>query len=174
MALTHEDVRRRIAYSSVTASAPRNQGKGGIVKEAREFLAEMALEPFAQASDENSFRAELDRQTELLRPKALSWGAARKVLNIVLCEAFYNRVLYSHYKLERVGPFLEVALDSLVGGRLWHDAQKRGESLPPWDAIKRLTPDASRQYQDFAFRFAPICDLRLRVELEILYWSRGE
>ncbi|MGD0290726.1 MAG: hypothetical protein ABSC63_13855 [Candidatus Binataceae bacterium] len=167
MTLTCKDFQRRIANTSVTPSALRNQGAKGIVKGAREFLAEIEIERFAQAGDESSFRIELDRQTELLAEKTGSWGAARKALNIFLCEAFFNRVLHSQYQLERIGPFLEVVLDNIVAWKLWEDA--RGE-LPRFKGIKWLTPEVSRQYQDFASRHARHCSLDLRVHLEILYW----
>ena len=160
----------RLANGSATASALRNQGRKGIVKDAREFLAAMEIEGFAQAPNGLAFQTELDRQTALLRQKIGSWGAARKVLNIFLCEAFFNRIFYSHYQLEHIGPFLEVALDGLVAERLCQDAQECGQSLPPFDGVKYTTPDVSRQYQDFALRHSRARGLDLRVHLEILYW----
>jgi hypothetical protein len=172
MGIAAKDFQLRPANSSVTPSALRKQGRPGIVKEAREFLAAMEIDGFAQAPDEVGFRTELDRQTELLQRKTGSWGAARKVLNIFLCEAFFNRVLYGHYQLERIGPFLEVALDGLVAERLTQDAKTCGQSLPRFDGVKYLTPDVSREYQDFALRQSHVCGLDLRVHLEILYWRR--
>jgi hypothetical protein len=173
MAVTYKDFQRRIAKGSITSSALRNQGAKGIIKKTREFLAEMEIERFAEAPGESGFQTELNRQTELLIQKTGSWGAARKALNIFLCEAFFNRVLHSHYRLERIGPFLEVALDGLVAEQLRQDAKKSGHSLPRFDGVKYLCPDASRQYQEFALRYAQDSGLDLRVHLEILYWRES-
>jgi hypothetical protein len=122
------------------------------------------------AGTEYEFQTELNRQTELLVEKARSWGAARKALNILLCEAFFNRVLHDHYQMESVGPFLEVVLDSLVAGRLRKDAKKSGHQLPRFDGVKHLNAATSRAYQNFALEQAQGSGLDLRVYLEILYF----
>jgi hypothetical protein len=170
MRLTPEDFRRRVANVAITPSALRNQGNKGIVKAAREFLGRMDLTPFGESDDETSFQRELDEQTDLLAGRLGSWGAGRKALNIYLCEAFFHRVLFSEYSLNPIAAFLEVALDSIVAGRLRRDAGKTGELLPEFPGVRKLTAETSQRYQAFASRFAKENGFEFRIELEILYW----
>jgi hypothetical protein len=170
MRLTAEDFRRRVANVSITPSALRNQGKRGIVKAAREFLGGMDLRAFGESADEASFQRELNQQTALLASRIGSWGAARKALNIFLCEAFFHRILFNKYKLGRTAAFLEVALDSEVATRLRGDARKCGELLPAFPGVRKLNAETSQRYQAFASRFAVRNGFELRIELEILYW----
>lgn len=170
MRLTSEDFRWRVANVSITPSALRNQGDSGIVKASREFLRLMDLGPLGDSADEAGFRRELDRQTTLLAAKKRSWGAARKALNIFLCEAFFHPVLFSEYKLARIAAFLEVALDLDVATRLRRDARNCREFLPAFPGVRRLDAGTSEQYQAFAARFAARNGFEFRIELEILYW----
>jgi hypothetical protein len=168
MALTYADFQRPVVFTSITASSLRNQGHAGIVAHARNFMLAMDLAPFAGAATEASFQAELDRQTQALAQLVGSWGAARKALNIFLCEAFHNVELNAHYQLDRIGPYLEVALDGTVGRRLW---QESDATLPRWASIRGLQPEINQRYQEFAAAHALELNLDLRVDLEILYWN---
>lgn len=77
MTLTCKDFQRRIANTSITPSALRNQGAKGIIKEAREFLAQTEIELFAQALDESSFQVELERINWAIRLRPLRWPRSR-------------------------------------------------------------------------------------------------
>lgn len=169
--LTIDDFKRRVS-TAITPSAMRNQGKG-TMKKAQAFAAAMEIERFARVTDAKSFQQELEQQTQLLADllgKPRNWGAARKALNIYLCEAFYHRVLFAEYNLGHIGPFLEVVLDSRVAGELASAARNCGINLTTFPYIKDLTPEISREYQEFASSFAKQSGFVLRVELEIRYW----
>jgi hypothetical protein len=64
-------------------------------------------------------------------------------------------------------------LDSVVVSKLRGEAKKRGGKLPRFEGVKWLTPDVSRQYQDFARKHVRDWGLDLRVHLEILYWREA-
>ena len=164
---------RRIANTVIGSSSLRNQGGPGVIRLARDFLAQVALERFVRGS-ESEFLAELDHQTEALlerlRPAA-GWGTARKALNLFLEEACYHRFLSHKYGLDRIARFLEVPLDGQVARFLIKRANESGQTLPRWHTIKGLSPEQSREYQDFALKYAG--DTWFRVHLDLIAW-RGE
>lgn len=169
-----EQFRRRVANVAIGTSTLRNQGASGVNAAARTFLAGMDLTAFVRGL-EFEFVAELDRQTEALRgslpPDARHWGTARKAINLFLGEAYYHRVLSEEYSLDRIGQFLEVPLDGQVARFLAEQARRASRSLPRWSTIKNLTPDRSRQYQDFAGQYARSRgEGWFRVHLDLIIW----
>src|SRR5262249_10494685 len=142
---------------AIGTSTLRNQGASGVNRAARDFLASVDLATFA-GNSEAEFLAELDAQTEGLRRRlpsgAQHWGTARKAVNLFLGEAYYHRVLCEQCGLAQIARFLEVPLDRQVAQFLWKKASDAGSELPRWRKIKVLTPEHSRQYQEFATHYA--------------------
>ena len=97
------------------------------------------------------------------------WGFARKGLNIFLRDCLYNAYLREQYNLYRAELFFEVALDSIVAGKI----RERERSLPPWRNIKDLDYVTSELYQDAATRIARSEGFP-RVHLDAVWWGRGE
>jgi hypothetical protein len=138
---------------------------------ARPFFAELPLNKFATSSAA-AFARRLDQQTEALQASfpegSGSWGLARKLLNIFLREALYNRYLEERFRLSVSEPFFEVPLDSITGGRLVK--QVAGAKLPAWPGVKHVTPELSAKYQLKAREHAAelgIC----RVHLDAIWWG---
>jgi hypothetical protein len=178
MALTEDEflafLQRRIANTSVGPSTVRGMGPRGTVEAARRHLVGVELRTFALAS-EQEFVERLDFETDRLMRKlpgeASRWGIARKLLNIFLRGATYNRFLCGAYDLPCAEPWLEVPLDSHVATGLREE--DGGKALPPWRTVKDLDPVVSRQYQDFAAVVAKQKGI-VRVHLDLLYWRRPE
>ncbi|MGO8690535.1 MAG: hypothetical protein ACLQLG_13010 [Thermoguttaceae bacterium] len=164
-------VRKREASLAVGPSTARGMPEG-TVKQARDFLGKLDLSSFATDS-EHVFRERLDEATDKLKEllTCRSWGAARKFLNIFLRGALYNRFLCEHYRLCLIEKFFEVPLDRSVAEGLRRE--RNGETLPQWDAIKRLQPQESAAYQTFARSVAR--EKRCaRVHLDLWYWRQEE
>jgi len=163
-------LQRKVAISALPASALRGQGHKGLTKSAREYLAEVNLEPFG-ISNTRRFRARLDRKTkDLIRhlpARARRWGVARKALNLFLRDCFYNHYLRRRFKLERAEHCLEIPLDQIVASGL---QSRLANSLPSWPGVKHLTPDISATYQDAAKRVAHKQRLS-RVDLDVYLWT---
>jgi hypothetical protein len=168
-------MQKRVANGAIGASTLRNQGPAGVIKTAREYLALLNLRVFRKVNTEEQFERKLDKYTVNLMkrfPKGArtNWGAARKAMNVFLEEIFYNRFLSKEYKLYKLGPFLEVPLDSYVIKSL---VKEFGRSIKPrWKGIKKLNPKTSRIFQDVAKTVAKGKGI-LRVYLDLKYW-RGE
>lgn len=163
---------RRLANTSVGPSTVRGMGPGGTVDAARNYLAGIDLSQLAQDS-ERAFSKRLDRATdEMVRtlPRgARHWGMARKLLNIFLRGATYNRFLCEAYDLQKCDPWLEVPLDSHVA--LGLRGEKHGDTLPRWKTVIGLTQVISHQYQAFAATVAKEKGIH-RVHLDLLYWRQ--
>jgi hypothetical protein len=108
----------------------------------------------------NSFLAALPR-------KAKHWGLARKLLNIFLRDAAYNRYLSHHFGLWRVERWMEVPLDSHVGKQL--RASPEGRHLPRWKTVIGLACEKSKAFQKVATRVARRKGVT-RVDLDVYYW----
>lgn len=162
-------LRRMVALTSIGPSALRGQGKG-VLGASQDFLAHLSLARLPRSTPKR-FRTWLDRQTELLldilpvnnRP----WGAARKAINLFLRDALYNQYLVSQFQLQSVESWLEIPLDSAVSRGLKSHG-RRGE-LPQWPGLKRLTPDISDQFQNFASLYARERGIA-RVHLDMYLW----
>jgi hypothetical protein len=112
----------------------------------------------------------LSRKIKLLDPKSEYWGSARKAINLFLAGVVYHSFLRKEYRLNQTEKFLEVPLDSQVANKLISIAGENND-LPRWNTIKRLTPEDSKQYQDFAGRYAKKIGCT-RIQLDILFWRK--
>jgi hypothetical protein len=169
---THDlasDIQAHVARITIGPSALRKQGPG-VADAARPFLATLPLAKFATASDK-VFARRLDEYTLRLQGKfptgSGSWGLARKLLNIFLREALYNRYLAERYDLAVSEKLLEVPLDSITGKRLVH---LEGARLPAWPGVKYLRPEVSAQFQDKANIHAHQKGIA-RVHLDAIWWG---
>jgi hypothetical protein len=103
-----------------------------------------------QFTKRGGFSANLDRATSALAARVqISWGAARKFLNLYLREITYN------------------FFDSNVAKALRQE--KEGARLPRWRGVIHLKPDASAQYQSVAAAVAAR-KRTCRAHLDLLYW----
>ena len=162
-----------VYLSRVAPAGPalRNQGTGGMVDAAREFLQKVDLGSIP-AKKQADFADWLDRKTESLRrslPRdGRHWGAARKVMNLFLRHACYNVYVRERYQLQRTESWLEVPLDGIVGKKL-REAAGHGK-LPRWPGLKNLDKDVSERYQEFAAEYAS-AKATARVHLDPLLWG---
>jgi hypothetical protein len=163
-------VQYREARIAVGASATRGQGAGTVIA-ARGFFSDLDLHRFGVAKPD-LFRIQLDKATDELRLKlprrAATWGLARKLTNIFLRGALYTTYLCEHFNLANAEAFLELPLDSITSRELRNRAG-RGV-LPRWQGVKRLTLDASDEYQSYAQECATKCRLA-RVHLDTFWWG---
>ena len=141
-----------------------------MIAAAQDFLARLDLTRFGTDS-EADFRQELNRVTLKLQRefpgKGKNWGAARKVLNIFLHNAFYNHYLRRHYRLAASEKYYEVPLDSAVTkGLRWR--APRGH-LPAWRGLKHLTLQENHEFQKFASSVAASLGTS-RVHLDAVLW----
>lgn len=163
-------VRRRVAVVAIGASTVRGQGVKGVVAATRDFLSSLPLNRFG-TNRVQSYQAELDEVTADLKsafPKgARSWGLARKCMNIILRDCFYNFYLREHFGLVRAKDFYEIPLDSIVAKAL----RSKAFRLPCWPGVKYLTPGVSDAYQQAASELAAEWDTE-RVHLDTFLWTR--
>jgi len=163
-------LRKRVASVAIGASTIRRMGPKGTAVRARRFLAHVNLNRF-RVDSKRDFGRELDGITELflrtLPQEAQRWGLARKLLNIFLRDAAYNRYLSKRFRLRKVERWMEVPLDSHVGTQLC--ASSDGRHLPRWKTVVGLTPEVSRQFQNVATTVARRKSVT-RVDLDVYYW----
>lgn len=163
-------LRKRVASAAIGASTIRRMGPKGTAVRARRFLARVNLNRLRVDSN-REFEQVLDHITEsflrALPRKARRWGLARKVLNIFLRDAAYNRYLSRRFGLRKVERWMEVPLDSHVGKQL--RASSDGRHLPRWKTVVGLTPEASREFQNVAATVAQRKGVT-RVDLDVYYW----
>jgi predicted transcriptional regulator len=175
------NVQRFLAEDGITVSATRGE-KGnprGLRQAVIDFLSDdLELGGFA---DPNRFYEILESETKRLidfcsrRRLHISWGRARKCLNILLRHASYNYYTRNCYGLEAVEPLLEVPLDTRVSDRLQADAPRLGlpmGDLPTFESILRLTPGQHEKYQSAASRIARELYHTHRVHLDLLYFPK--
>ena|SRR5208282_2774546 len=154
---------RRLADIAIGASVLRGHFTGAL-DTARDYVRpkdfssgpSLNLRALAAARDEKSFLEQLDRNTESLQqllvlsrgPVAPSspplWGSARKVLNVFLCEAYFNRVLHQSCPLQNVGPWLEVPLDKIISDFLTGEARRTGRPDVRFSGVSRLDSQTNR------------------------------
>ena len=163
-------LRRRTASAAIGASTIRRMGPKGTAKRARTFLAGLNLHRF-RVDSKREFARTLDRATgsflTALPRKAKHWGLARKLLNIFLRDAAYNRYLSQRFALWRVERWMEVPLDSHVGKQLC--ASREGAHLPRWKTVIGLAPGESTAFQKVATTVARRKGVT-RVDLDVYYW----
>ena len=166
-----DSIQRFVAITSVGASTVRGSPKG-TADAARAFLSELRLQQFG-VKRKLVFCQRLDEATEELR-KALpeerqDWALARKLLNIFLRHAFYNRYLRDQYRLDKAESFFEVPVDSVVAEGLH---EKFPKELDRWSSLKKLTEDEHTRYQSCAEKLA--CTWKIaRVHLDLVLWVQG-
>jgi len=125
---------------------------------ARGFLEKLDLADFTRGA----FAEVLDVKTNELRAAFLTklpadaecWGLARKVLNLYLRDAYYNRFLCEHYRLNEIAAELETPLDGdadKVLRRYFWANQRR--ALPTWPRLKGEKEDY-QAHRDAAKEFA--------------------
>lgn len=169
-------VQWHVSRLSVGASAARGQGAPGLVDAARTFLAEMPLQRFG-VEREMRFRSHLDALTEELKGslprKGRNWGIARKLLNIFLRNALYDKYLSAAWKLDRSEQWLEVPLDRIVADKLRQYVPVELPDRTPlsrWLGVKHLKPAFSEGYQD-AIRELAAKKGVAPVHMDIYWWS---
>lgn len=167
-------LKQRIAGTSVGASTARGMGPAGTIQAARSFLAGVDLRQFSVRSEED-YRRVLNSTTRRLANslpgnKAM-WGPSRKFINIFLRNVLYNRYLCDKYGFGKLGPWLEVPLDSHVAKGLRNEEE--GHRLPAWKSVVGLDATLSRKYQKVA---GEVAERRrtLRVHLDIVYWRNHQ
>jgi hypothetical protein len=162
-------LQRKIAITAVGPSAVRGQGKG-VLRISQNFLAKMSLARVPKSSSKR-YQIWLDRQTELLLNtlpiKNRPWGAARKVINLFMRDALYNKYLSTQFKLKSIENWLEIPLDSVVANGL-KSLGYRGE-LPQWPGLKKLKPNINECFQAFASKQATSKGIA-RVHLDMYLW----
>ncbi|RIK72920.1 MAG: hypothetical protein DCC68_25730 [Planctomycetota bacterium] len=167
-------MKRHVAHLSVGASTVRGQRTKGLVGAARSALCAVDLARFA-VKQRNIFDRRLDDATEVvsrrLPQSARSWGLSRKITNIFLRLALYNRFLCEHYDLHRAEAFYEVALDSIVAKCI--KRRSEGYPLPTWPGVKHLTADVSKVFQQRASEIADEKGI-FRVHLDMIFWTERE
>jgi len=164
-------VQRRVAYGSIGSSTLRNQGAPGVSEVAHNFLIEVNLNKFRDIENATDYLKILNNLTDELSKKFPdrakgNWGAARKALNVFMEEVFYNKFLNAEYGFNRLGPFLEVPIDSYVIKNLKKEAVNK---TPTWRGIKNLTPNDNMKWQEIASEVAEKRRI-LRIYLDIEYW----
>lgn len=165
-------LRKRIASAAIGASTIRGMGPKGTAKCARTFLARLNLNRF-RVDSKREFGEVLDSATKsflaALPRKAKHWGLARKLLNIFLRDAAYNRYLSRHFGLWRIERWMEVPLDSHVGKQLRATPEGRRRHLPRWKTVIGLSYEESAELQKVATTIARRKGVT-RVDLDVYYW----
>lgn len=139
---------------------------------ARDFLAtRLDLQQYS-VSDENTFRRQLDVDTNRLMtalPQQYRfWGVARKAVNIFLRDAFYNFYLRQLFNPLPDESWFEVPLDLRVAKKLRKNPL--GSKLPPWCGVKHVTSTDNDQYQATALFIARTTYGISRVHLDTYLW----
>jgi len=168
-------VQERVATVSIGASTLRNQGAKGVIKTARDFLANKVDLADLEGVTAIQFNKWLDNKTNALKNKFPgeakgNWGAARKAINIFLEECFLNRLLAEEYNLTPMAEFLEVPLDSNVANTIIEESEKKGLT---WTSIKCLTPKQSGLFQECATILATNKGTQ-RGYLDLWYWQKRD
>ena len=164
-------MRAWVAYTSVGASTVRGLRTPGVVSALRKLLAQIDLNTLEKL-EPSKFAKWLDEQTiaikKRLPQKARFWGVARKCLNIFLRGACYNFYLRKSYQLQRIEQELELPLDSITVKKLKENSP--ANPLPRWLGVKRLRPEDSSDFQQFARQLAQQRD-QARIHLDIDFWG---
>lgn len=172
---------RKIAQSTVGASALRNQGAGGLINICRNYFENNIQldELFSLITHEIKFKYYLDKHTDLIvyqfPTEAKSWGGARKAINLFFREIVYNSYFAVRYSIpidfksnNEYLKNLEVPLDSYVVEGLRNE---KGSELPVWNGIKYLNKIESDIFQEKAKVIADNKGIA-RIHLDIEYWRK--
>ena len=171
-----KQIQKRLAQTSIGASALRNQGSAGLVKISRDYLEKINLDIFFQTlKDETLYTKYLNRHTNQLLEKypskAKSWGAARKALNLFFREVVYNKFIADYYKLPNnfkkfnvAVRSMELPLDKFTGTAIH---KYSNNTAPVWKSIKKLSLDDSNSYQ---LKADVIANGIAKIHLDLAYW----
>lgn len=171
-------MREWAAYGSVGPSTVRGPGRAGLGPRLRKLLQHVDLQMLlsCRTGDFSEWlNAETDRLERLASRCNGEWGVVRKVLNIFLRNATYNKHLCEHFQLQRFEPVLEVPLDSYTANGIISLSPLN--SLPRWQGLKRLEQDESDQFQNRARDIAsewsrmPGMSRMVRVHLDTYLWT---
>jgi hypothetical protein len=172
---------RRIVNMSISTSAFRSQGKPLTIKSTRELLYKLDLNNFKKSLENETYIDYLDAQTAFLLEKLadkyqVKWGTIRKGLNLFFRDVFYSAFMNRELGLkDSYFGQLEVPLDSYTGIGILEDANKIAPTKLKWTTIKELTPEKSKQIQDFAKVVAnKIYQLDCAADLDLIYWKREQ
>ena len=164
-------VQRHIALSVIGPSAARKLLQKGQIVNVREFLNALTIEQFG---DPSRFSFGLNSATQdMTKQLPVSWGAARKFLNLYVRELSYNFYVRKEYELGRTEHLLELPLDRFAAQGLRDDAigLNLEGAVPRWDGVIHLTPEVSDQFQSAAATVAARRSIS-RVHLDLIYWRR--
>ncbi len=168
---TLKAIHRKVAVSSLPASALRGQRSPGLIRTARDFFADVDLGQFGVTGGE-LFASRLDSLTDDLLlefpRKARRWGVARKAVNLFLRDAYYNRFLATAYHLSRAAHFYELPMDSYTAKAL--DDHDDEWDLPDWLGVGRLTASQNAVFQEAAVDMAFDYECE-RVHLDAYIWA---
>jgi putative transcriptional regulator len=183
-------IQKRVADIAITISVLRKIGFKQALAVARDFVAQLDLSEFGQARDEQAFidllnkkthqlqrclQAQRARQASARSTDAQLWGSARKVLNVFLCEAYFNRALERHYNLRKLANWLEVPLDSQLVTAIQQKAQRlRLEELPPVRGVKWLDQKKARHIKHARVRSPQRCCSPLVYILRSLRFAQAQ
>jgi hypothetical protein len=163
-------VQRYVTNVGISPSSLRNMGAPKMVSTARQFLGDLDLGLLAHKKPED-YPEWLNETTNALQWKfpvgAQHWGAARKVVNILMVQAYLNKELNREYSLDRLGDALETPLDRLVAEELCRESG----TLPRWPNVCHLKPATSDEYQ----MVAAVLSEKNRIPracLDVLLWRR--
>jgi putative transcriptional regulator len=182
-------IQKRVADIAITPSVLRKIGFKQAIAVARDFVVHLDLSEFGQARDEQVFidllnkkthqlqrrlQAQRARETNARSTDAQLWGSARKVLNVFLCEAYFNRALEHRYNLRKLANWLEVPLDSQLVTAIQQKSQQLDfEELPHIRGVKWLDQKTSEKYQARAREIATELLLPARIYFEVVTFRSG-
>jgi hypothetical protein len=163
-----------VANIAISGSTLRNQGAAGIVQVSRKYLATLDMENLKKLDPLNYLQV-MERWTDKLAQQfpdgAKNWGTARKAINVFMTQAFLNKYLSEEYGLQKFADVLEIPLDSQVAFGLRKLAERN--KLPQWSGIRRLRPEISSRYQEFASQNAKERNIP-KVCLDMIFWRADQ
>jgi len=164
-------MQKHVAGVSANSSSMRKAGAKGAVSAARKFLARLRLDQFTP----ENFDERRDTETEALRRalprRARHWGLARKVLNIFLRDACYNRFLFAHFRLSQIEELLETPLDGNAHDGLREFSKATAKNrLPKWPRLRGEKQDYDK-HRARAIEFArERCKGFAPIHADLLLW----
>lgn len=165
------DLKKFTAVTAVGVQALRRQGVG-VIGNIQKYLVALDLSQTRSLKDRDAFCRWLDEVTDALKEEyKVSWGAARKAINLFLRACFYNRYLSVEFGLDHLETWLEIPLDQVIAGQLRRERRKKAGRglLPPWNGLGGLDKEKSEQFQKCASQMAIDKNLS-RVHLDVGLW----
>jgi len=161
------DLKKFTAVTAVGVQALRRQGIGAIGC-IQERLEALGLSQTTSIENQEGFVRWLDKETDVLMERCkVSWGAARKALNLFMRACFYNRYLSAEFDLDHLETWLEIPLDRVIAEQIRNKAELN--LLSPWQGLGALTKEKSDSFQKCASDLAAKERLS-RVHLDVGLW----